>query len=296
VGPGDDAGVYLVNEHIALVETVDIITPLVDDPFLFGAISAANSLSDIYAMAGKPITALAILGYNPCDFDREIIKGILRGCLSKLQEAGVNLIGGHTVEDPEVKFGLSVTGIVEPEKILRKDGAMPGDLLCLTKPLGTGIAVTALKAGRLSQEHYEEVLRWMLLLNEKARDVALMVKARSCTDITGFGLIGHCLNMIGGRKVDFYLDFKKIPVMPFIMDLVRSGFVPKGAYENLNFFKKSITASLDEDHLLVLSDPQTSGGLLFSMPPEGIFLLQKAGIFFSIIGEVREGSGKVYIE
>lgn len=295
VGPGDDAGVYLLNEHVALVETVDIITPLVDDPFLFGAISAANSLSDVYAMGGKPITALAILGYDPCDFDREIVKGILRGCLSKLQEADVNLVGGHTVEDPEVKFGLSVTGIVEKERILRKDGAQPGDILCLTKPLGTGIAVTALKAGRLSEEYLQSLLSWMLILNDRARDAALMAKARACTDITGFGLLGHCLNMISDRPVDFYLNFNKIPVMPFIMDLVQSGLVPKGAYENLNFFKKSIVTQLDEDKLLILADPQTSGGLLFSVSPEGIPWLDKAGIFFSVIGEVREGSGRIYI-
>ncbi len=295
MGPGDDAGVYSLNEHTALVETVDIITPLVDDPFLFGAISAANSLSDVYAMGGKPIAALAILGYDPCDFDREVIKGILRGCLSKLQEADVNLIGGHTVEDPEVKFGLSVTGIVEKERILRKDGSQPGDMLCITKPLGIGIAVTALKAGRLSEAYYQNLLSWMLMLNDRARDAALMAKARACTDITGFGLLGHCLNMISERPVDFYLDFKKIPVMPFIMDLVQSGLVPKGAYENLNFFKKSIVTQLDEDSLLILADPQTSGGLLFSVPPEGIPYLDKSEIFFSIIGEVREGSGRVYI-
>ncbi|MCX7794019.1 MAG: selenide, water dikinase SelD [Thermodesulfovibrionales bacterium] len=196
VGPGDDAGVFILEEkwikngEWAFVETVDIITPLVDDPFLFGAISATNSLSDIYAMGGRPLTALAILGYDPCDFDRNTIKEILRGCISQLELAGVSLLGGHTVEDPEVKFGLSVTGIVLKNEILRKEGAMPGDLLCLTKPLGTGLATTALKAQRLSEEWFSEVLSWMLMLNDKARDIALKAKARSCTDITGFGLLG----------------------------------------------------------------------------------------------------------
>lgn len=279
----------------ALVETVDIITPLVDDPYLFGAISATNSLSDIYAMGGRPLTALAILGYDPCDFDRNTIKEILRGCLSQLELAGVSLLGGHTVEDPEIKFGLSVTGIVSKNEILRKNGAQAGDILCLTKPLGTGLATTALKAQRLPEDALKEVLSWMLMLNDKARDAAILAKAKACTDITGFGLLGHCINMISDQPVDYFLNFKKIPKLSFVKDLVKSGLVPKGAYENLNFCRERIVTDLDEDNLLVLSDPQTSGGLLFSIDPENLSMLEKTGIFFSVVGEVKKGLGRIYI-
>lgn len=323
VGPGDDAGVYsleglMEGSGLALVETVDIITPLVDDPFIFGAISTANSLSDIYAMGGRPLTALAILGYDSCDFQKEVIKEILRGCLFKLQEAGVALMGGHTVEDPELKFGLSVTGIVQRANILLKDGAVPGDILCLTKPLGTGIATTALKAGRLHEDFLKEIVSWMLLLNDKARDVALAAKARACTDITGFGLIGHCVNMISKKSakrsgetksplssplntaqlptVDYRLYFNKVPIFSFIKDLIQAGLVPKGAYENLNFFRPFIVTDLSEEDLLILSDPQTSGGLLFSVPPQALPIVERSGLFFSVIGEVVEGSGRIFIE
>lgn len=301
VGPGDDAGVFqpdkktFPNGEWAFVETVDIITPLVDDPFLFGAISATNSLSDVYAMGGKPLTALAILGYDPCDFDRNIIKEILRGCISQLERAGVSLLGGHTVEDPEVKFGLSVTGVVLKKDILRKDGAMPGDLLCLTKPLGTGLATTAHKAQRLPEEWFKEALSWMLMLNDRARDIALKAKARACTDVTGFGLLGHSLNMISQRPVDYHLFFDRIPKFTFVKDLIQSGFVPKGSYDNLNFCRDKIISDLDEEDLLVLSDPQTSGGLLFSVSPENLSLIEGTDVFFSVIGEVREGPGRIVI-
>ncbi len=295
MGPGDDAGVYSLDDERALVETVDIITPPVDDPFLFGAISATNSLSDIYAMGGEPLTALAILGYDPCDFDRETIKNILRGCLSQLDKAGVSLIGGHTVEDPEVKFGLAVTGIVKKNNLLRKDGALPGDILCITKPLGIGIAITALKAGRLPSEWAEELFSWMLILNERARDIALKARARACTDITGFGLVGHCLNMISQGNLDLLLEFKKIPVMPFVRDLIQSGFVPKGAYENLRFFKDRLITELPEEDLLILTDPQTSGGLLFSIPPENLSLIKDSEIPVFVVGEVKGGSGRLLL-
>ncbi len=302
VGPGDDAGIFILKEDFlktgnwALVETVDIITPLVDDPYLFGAISATNSLSDIYAMGGRPLTALAILGYDPCDFDTNTIKEILRGCLSQLELAGVSLLGGHTVEDPEIKFGLSVTGIVSRDEILRKDGGMPGDILCLTKPLGTGLATTALKAQKLPEAAFKEVLSWMLLLNDKARDAAILSRAKACTDITGFGLLGHCMNMISDKPVDYFLSFEKIPKLSFLKDLVKSGLVPKGAYDNLNFCRERIITELDEDSLLILTDPQTSGGLLFSIDPENLPVLEKTGIFFSVIGEIKKGSGRIYIK
>lgn len=297
VGPGDDAGVFLLDNGTALVETVDIITPPVDDPFLFGAISATNSLSDIYAMGGTPLTALAILGYDPCDFEKDTIKQILKGCLNQLSLAGVTLMGGHTVSDPEIKFGLSITGIIEKTKILTKNGAIPGDILCLTKPLGTGIAITAIKAQRLPEPHLKEVLAWMLELNDRARDMALKAKARACTDITGFGLLGHCLNMLSGSpsKIDFVIYFDKVPIMDFTRDLLESGFVPEGAYNNLNYCRDRIVTSLKEEHLLILSDPQTSGGLLFATGPENLQEIQDSGLFYSIIGEVREGCGKIYI-
>ncbi len=297
VGPGDDAGVIMLGEDNIIVQTVDIITPLVDDPFTFGAISAVNSLSDIYAMGGKPLSALIILGYDPCEFNLKIIKEILGGAISILKKTGTVLLGGHTVNDPELKFGLSVTGTVKRKDVLKNRGASPGELIVLTKPLGTGIATTAHKAQKLKDEYLKETVSWMLTLNDMASSIALKAGASSATDVTGFGLLGHAMNMVKNSGMDFYLEFSRIPVMNFIKELLESGMIPKGAYDNLNFVRNVIDVSngIKEDDLLILCDPQTSGGLLFTVREENIDIIKDSGIFFSVIGRTGKGSGVIHI-
>lgn len=297
VPPGDDAGVFLLDSEVALVETVDVITPLVNDPFLFGRISAANSLSDIYAMGGRPLTCLAIFGFSSCDYDREVFELVLKGAMESIHLAGATLMGGHSFEDREIKFGLSVTGIVKPDKILRKEGAQPGELLVLTKPLGSGILTTALKGDRVTEDDIQEAIRWMTTLNAEASEIALSSGASACTDITGFGLIGHACNMIKGSGVDFHIRRKAVPLLERVMDFVEMGIVPEGAYRNLQFHREHIFFSphITEDDLLILSDPQTSGGLLFTIKEDRTDILDKRGLPYWIIGEVSEGSGKIRI-
>ncbi len=298
VPPGDDAGVFLLNPEVALVETVDVITPLVNDPFLFGRISATNSLSDIYAMGGRPLTCLAIFGFSSCDYDKEVFELVLKGAIESIHLAGATLMGGHSFEDREMKFGLSVTGIVKPGKILRKEGAQPGELLVLTKPLGSGILTTALKGGRVTEDDISEAIRWMTTLNAEASEIALSSGAGACTDITGFGLIGHAYNMIKGSRVDFHIRRKAVPLFNRVMDFVEMGITPEGAYRNLQFLREHIIFSpeITEEDLLVLSDPQTSGGLLFTIKKDRTEILDKRRLPYWVIGEVSEGSGKIRID
>lgn len=297
VGPGDDAGVYLLPGGPALVETVDIITPLVNDPFNFGAISAANSLSDIYAMGGKPLTALAILGFSPCAYEPEIIREILRGAVSIIDTAGVKLMGGHSLEDDELKFGLCVTGTVNKDRILRVSGARPGDILIVTKPIGTGIMTTALKAGKLTDEDLEPVVKWLLTLNDRASAAALNAEATAATDVTGFGLLGHAHNMVKDSATDFIINSAAVPVFERAREFIASGIVPQGAYNNLNFLegKVDFPASLDEEERLLLSDPQTSGGLLIAIPERNVGVFKASGTEYSIIGRVEKGSGRLKV-
>lgn len=297
VGPGDDAGVYSLEGGPAIVETVDIITPLVNNPFCFGAISAANSLSDIYAMGGKPLTALAILGFSPCDYEPEVVKEILRGAVSVMDKAGVVLMGGHSFEDNELKFGLSVTGTVNKDRILRVNGAVPGDFLVLTKPIGTGIMTTALKAGKVTDEDLEPVVRWLLTLNDRASAAALRAGATSATDVTGFGLLGHAHNMVRGSATDFMINCDAVPVFEQVRGFIASGIVPQGAYNNLAFLdgKVDFADSLDEEEMLLFSDPQTSGGLLISIPERNIDVFKASETECSIIGRVEKGSGRLKV-
>ncbi len=242
VGPGDDAGVCAFSGS-AVVETVDVITPLVDDPYTFGAISAANSISDIYAMGGTPLTALAILGFSSCDYGHSVIKRLLKGAQDKLREAGAFLIGGHSIEDAEFKFGLSVVGRVDKDKVLRAKGAMSGDILILTKPLGIGILTTGFKLGALkdNDKNMKKVISLMLTLNAKASKSAVISGAHAVTDVTGFGLIGHALNMLKDSKIDFVISYKKVPVINKAKDIVAGGIAPKGAHNNLKFFSDRVT-------------------------------------------------------
>lgn len=298
VGPGDDAGVYLLDGRYALVETVDIITPVVNDPFTFGSISAVNSLSDVYAMGAKPLTALAIIGFSSCDYGHSPIGEILKGAVKVLDSVNVRLMGGHSFEDGELKFGLSVTGIADRGMILRVQGSMPGDVIALTKPIGLGIMATALKGGKLSDEDAEDAKRLMLTVNDRASEAALNARATSATDVTGFGLLGHAYNMVKGSQRDFVISLQDIPVLSRVRVFISSGIVPEGAYNNLAFLngKVDFSEGVSEDEKLLLSDPQTSGGLLITIPESNFRDFAATGIPHWVIGAVEKGSGRLRIE
>lgn len=297
VGPGDDAGVYLVN-GTAIVETVDVITPVVNDPFTFGAISANNSLSDVYAMGGRPVSALAIAGFSSCYYEPAVFKEILRGAVHSLNRAGAVLIGGHSFEDAELKFGLSVTGVVNRDKILRVSGAEEGDIIVITKPIGIGILTTALKGGKLTDDALKPAIDWMLTLNSTASELALKADATACTDITGFGLLGHACNMIKGSDIDFVIEKDQVPILDGVHGMINVGMVPEGAYNNLRFLegKVEFSPAISEEERLLLADPQTSGGLLITLKEENIKVFKESGIFFSIIGKVVKGSGRIIVK
>lgn len=294
MGPetSDDAGVYRLRDDCALVETTDIITPLVDDPFTFGQVAAANALSDVYAMGGKPLTAMNLVFFPSCALSGEILSEILAGGLSKIHEAGACLVGGHSVEDEELKYGLTVTGIIDPKKIVRNSTARPGDVLVLTKPLGFGIISTAVKADMVSDETVRDACGWMTQLNRDAAALMMQDNPSACTDVTGFGLIGHSVEMARGAHVTIRLRLASVPVISGVAELVRDGLVPAGCYRNRDFYSQFLETSADiaPDEILPLFDPQTSGGLLISLPVRSAddFLLraEDSGIFARLIGEV----------
>lgn len=298
LGVGDDAGVYTYGGEV-FVHTVDFITPILNDPYLWGAISTTNSLSDVYAMGCKPLNALAIVGFNNCDLDIGILREVMKGCADKLKEAKTVLLGGHTVDDKEPKFGLAVMGVCEGGKYLTQEGAKPGDLLALTKPIGVGILTKAIKEGRLKEEDIRHAIDYMLMLNDKA---SLLTRefASACTDVTGFGLLGHAYNIARRSKVRLYIDFSKVPIYEESTRFVKENVYPKGAMDNYNFVRDYLMVEgLESWELLVLSDPVTSGGLLFSFPRERLQDLEKKaqelGIKLWIIGGVEEGEGlRVY--
>lgn len=286
---------------MAIVTTVDVITPLVDDPYTFGAISGTNSMSDIYAMGGSPVTALAILGFSSCDFGHKVIKRLLRGAVDKLHEAGAFLIGGHSIEDEEFKFGLAVTGKVKKNEILRITGARKGDLLILTKPIGTGILTSAFKKGALKDKDLKEAITLMRTLNDKASRAALIGGANAMTDVTGFGLLGHAFTMVKDSKINFVISYKKVPLIQRTKEIVATGIAPRGAHNNLRFVSNSVTfpKKLSREDRLILSDPQTSGGLLIAMPEKGFNkfkrFAEKERMPFWVIGEVTEGNGRIIV-
>lgn len=298
MGVGDDAGVYAYGGKV-YVHTVDFITPILNDPYLWGAISTVNSLSDVYAMGCKPLNALAIVGFNNCDLDIGVLREVMKGCADKLKEAKTVLLGGHTVDDKEPKFGLAVMGVCEGGKYLTQEGAKPGDLLALTKPIGVGILTKAIKEGRLKEEDIRHAIDYMLMLNDKA---SLLTRefASACTDVTGFGLLGHAYNIARRSKVRLYIDFSKVPIYEESTRFVKENVYPKGAMDNYNFVRDYLMVEgLESWELLVLSDPVTSGGLLFSFPRERLQDLEKKaqelGIKLWIIGGVEEGEGlRVY--
>lgn len=262
----EDAGVYKLNDNLALVQTVDFFTPITDDPYTFGEIAGTNSLSDIYAMGGEALTALSIACF-PDDLDPQIMAEILKGGEAKLAEAGVALLGGHTVSDPELKYGFSITGLVHPEKILTNAGAKEGDLIVLTKALGTAATATALKAGAIKEEEIRDSIDSMRLLNKEAAILARKHGASGLTDVTGFGLLGHASEMAKASRKTLEIDLTKLPLLPRVMEFIEKGFVPGGSYSNIRFYEKDVDfGRIGKEEKLLLADPQTSGGLLVTLP------------------------------
>ncbi len=293
---GDDAAVYRLNDHQALIMTVDFFPPITDDPFEFGMIAAANSLSDVYAMGGKPLVALNIVGF-PAALDKDILAEVLRGGYTKANEAGCLIAGGHTVDDPEPKYGLSVVGIVEPGKQVTNAGAQPGDVLILTKPLGTGIITTAGKQGNVDAAVMQGAVTAMSTLNRAAADAMTKVGVNAATDVTGFGLMGHLRSMVRGSKVTAEVELGQVPALPGARELLERGVAPGGTHRNLQSVADAVewSSDLSENDQLFLCDAQTSGGLLISVPEnkkeELLAELKAQGVPGPVaIGKVTEAS------
>ena len=299
----DDAGVYKINDHLAIIQTVDFFTPIVDEPYWFGQIAAANALSDIYAMGGIPKTAMNIVAFPLNKMDISILRQVLQGGMDKMREADVVLLGGHSVEDSELKYGLSVTGFIHPDKIITKKNLILGDKLILTKPLGTGIINTAIKAGIATPEVTDTVTRLMAKLNRKSAEVMEKYPVHACTDITGFGLLGHLAEMVDASELSVRIESNKVPVIPGTGEYAKMGFIPGGAYKNREFRKTMVEISSAVDRSLqdILFDPQTSGGLLIGI--EDIYAdalvrdLKNKGIDCpTVIGEVvSDPKGKIVV-
>jgi selenide, water dikinase len=263
----DDAGVYRISDDLALIQTVDFFTPIVDDPYCFGQIAAANALSDVYAMGGTPKTAMNLVAFPVKTMDLSILRQIIQGGVDKLEEAEVVLIGGHSIDDKEIKYGLSVTGFIHPERVLAKKNLQPGDCLVLTKPLGTGIVNTAIKAAMSSEQLTQKVTRLMAMLNRDAARIMADFDISACTDVTGFGLIGHLAEMVKGSGCSAKVDSGQVPVIPEAEEFAAMGLIPAGAYKNREFSEQMITFAETVPRTLqdLLFDPQTSGGLMISV-------------------------------
>lgn len=276
LGVPDDAAVYRLDEERALIFTTDFFTPIVDDAYDYGAIAGANALSDIYAMGGQPLLALNIAAFPP-DLPVSLLSDILRGAAEKVREAGAVLAGGHTIQDKEPKVGLAVVGLIHPDKLLTKAGARPGDVLLLTKPLGTGVIATAAKREQAAPEHIAEATRWMTTLNRASSAAALAASAHAMTDITGFGLLGHASEVAEASGVSLAIYFDAIPHMNGAIDYAKQWIFPGGssnnkqAFEPLVYFEEGITP----EEQMLLFDAQTSGGLLISLPPEGLTMFEQ---------------------
>ena len=301
----EDAGVYKITDDLALILTLDFFTPIVDDPHLFGQIAAVNALSDVYAMGGKPLTAMNIICFPTKKLEMSVLHDILLGGLEKIHEAGVTLVGGHSVEDEEPKYGLSVTGVIHPAKVLRNKGARPGDQLILTKAIGTGIVSTALKGGEAPEKLLRRSIQAMTTLTRQAAELMVATPdVHACTDITGFGFLGHACEMIEGSETGLRIFSSALPVFEGIRDIIDEGFLPGGLYRNKNFRMPMIEVRKNvPDWLLdLLFDPQTSGGLLISVgAKEAKGLVKKmcdAGITdAAIVGEVAtEPKARIVVE
>jgi selenide,water dikinase len=292
----DDAGVYKISDELALIQTVDFFTPIVDDPYWFGQIAAANALSDVYAMGGTPKTAMNLVAFPVKQMDLAVLRQIIQGGLDKLTEAEVVLIGGHSIEDKELKYGLSVTGVVHPEQVLTKKNLQPGDRLVLTKRLGTGIVNTAIKAGMASADLVDKVTHLMVSLNRDAARIMSNFNITACTDVTGFGLLGHLAEMVCGSSMSVRVFSEQVPVIAEALEFASMGLIPAGAYKNREFRESMIdfAESVERSRQDVLVDPQTSGGLLISVnghqAGELVAALKDAGIGDAAqIGEILSG-------
>lgn len=301
VETSDDAGVFRLRDDLAIINTVDFFTPVVDDPYTYGVISATNSLSDVYAMGGEPKTALNIVCFPQSGIDKEILADILRGGAAKATEAGVVVVGGHSVADDEIKYGMAVTGVIDPRRITRNVGAQVGDMLVLTKPLGTGIVTTALKKGHLSEEEYGAAVVSMSTLNAKAASVMLRYTVHACTDVTGFSLMGHSCEMAMGSGMTIRLQATALPLLPGARRLALEGYITGGCKRNRTYLadKVQVVASVPQDVNEVAFDPQTSGGLLIAVPAHEVErltrdLLAEGVLAAAVIGEVvPHGAGWV---
>jgi len=293
IDTSDDAGVYKLNDDTALVQTVDYFTPVVDDPYMFGAIAAANALSDVYAMGGKPLTVLNIVGFPIANLDKKILADILRGGADKVREAGALIVGGHSIDDRDPKFGMAVTGLVHPEKVWTNAGAKPGDKLILTKPIGVGIITTGIKRGKATEEAIRLVTETMAALNRVPAEAAMEHTVHACTDVTGFGLAGHALEMARGAGVGIVLNASQVPVLPQTRELVEDKIYPGGTVRNMEWVQADViyAEGVTETDKIILCDAVTSGGLLLSVPAEEvdalITKLHERGIAAaSVVGEV----------
>ena len=300
-GSNDDAAVYRINDKQAIVQTVDFFTPIVDDPYDFGAIAAANAISDIYAMGGKPLFALNIVAFPSKKLSPEILEQILKGASDKAVEAGISIVGGHSIDDEEPKFGMTVTGIIHPGKVLTNNHARVGDVLILTKPIGTGIISTAIRREIADPQAMEEAISWMKTLNRDAARVLADFPVSTCTDVTGFGLMGHLTEITRGSKVDAEVFFSKVPFMGRIGSYAEAGAISGGTRGNYEYYSTWIEwdERLSPIERFMLSDAQTSGGLLIAVPVEWadklLAALHTAGVqAAAIIGSIlSEGSGSV---
>jgi selenide,water dikinase len=297
ISTGDDAGVYRLTPDLAVVNTVDFFTPVVDDPYTFGQIAAANAMSDIYAMGGTPRTALNIVCWPQAGLPQWMLGEVLRGGAEKAQEAGAVIVGGHTVADEEVKYGMAVTGVISPDRIIRNVGAQIGDVLVLTKALGTGVLMTAFKRDRLAQEFYDSAVKSMAELNAAASGAMLKYRVHAATDITGFGLVGHAAGMAQGSGVTLVFEESDLPLLPGALELCRAGMIPGGGARNRQYYAGSvrINEEIDDAMAELAFDPQTSGGLLIALPEDDALKLladlqQSGNLDAAIVGRAAPQS------
>ena len=293
VDTSDDAGVYRLTDELAMIQTVDFFTPIVDDPYMFGQIAAANSLSDVYAMGGVPKTVLNIVGFPIKNLDPSILAEILKGAADKVDEAGAVTAGGHSIDDQEPKFGLSVTGLVHPDEILMNVGAKPGDVIVLTKPIGVGIQTTAIKPEKLTAEQLQRVSETMAELNKTAAEQLSGLSPNAVTDVTGFGLLGHAYEMATGSNVSIQIDYNNVPILPGTVELAEQGYIPGGSKANHRWIAESVKyENLTELEQFILCDAVTSGGLLISLPEhkanEYVSRMNGKGKSAHIVGQVNE--------
>ncbi|MDQ0428713.1 selenide,water dikinase [Planomicrobium stackebrandtii] len=298
----DDAGVYKINDETALVQTLDFFTPIVDDAYMFGQIGAANALSDVYAMGGKPLTVMNIVAFPINTLDKSILADILAGASDKVKESGATLVGGHSIDDQEPKFGLSVTGTIHPDRIRSNAGAKAGDRLILTKPIGVGILTTAIKQGILEQEDLDEVMKVMATLNKTAAEVMENYSVNACTDVTGFGLLGHTMEIAKGGNVGVTVINQDVPVLSRAKELAEQNVIPGGTRKNHQWLADDIdyAGNITEIDQLILCDAVTSGGLLISVPEAEADALQREllenNVQSAIIGNVTsENAGRIQV-